>query len=154
MAFPGEIAQARQIRHIGLRAEAGAEHEIASPRDGAVVRPDGPPVARRFERRFLDPSVEANVATEVEFFINVAEIVTKLLPRWIELAELPFLPQVVARILIDRAGRIDAGARKTIPVPDAAESAAGLEYLDGHAQPAQLVQEIQAGKSRADHQHV
>src|SRR5271163_3001341 len=100
-ALPGEIAQARQRRHVGLRAEAGTEHEIASPRDGAVVRPDSPPVARRLERRLIDPSIEANVSTELELFVDVAETRLELLPRRIKLAELPFSPQIVARILID-----------------------------------------------------
>ena len=148
MLFCG-IAEARQVRYVGFRTEAGAKHGIASPRDGAVVRPDGPPVARRLERRLIDLSVEANVSTEPELLVDVPEIRAELLPRRIELAELPFPPQSLARILIDRAGRIDAGARITIPVPDAAEPASGLEHLDGHAEPTQPVEEIEAGEARA-----
>ncbi len=37
MALAGEIVQARQVRYVGLRTEAGAEHEIAGSRDGAVA---------------------------------------------------------------------------------------------------------------------
>jgi hypothetical protein len=59
-----------------------------------------------------------------------------------EFAELPFPPQVVARILIDWAGRIDAGPRITIPIPDAAKTAPGLKHLNGHAHAAQKAKEI------------
>jgi hypothetical protein len=35
---------------------------------------------RRVELRLVHASVEANVATEAEFFVNVAEIVAEFLP--------------------------------------------------------------------------
>jgi hypothetical protein len=66
-----------------------------------------------------------------------------------EAAELPFPPQVVARILIDWAGRSDAGPRIAIPIPDAAKTASGLKHLNGHAHAAQTIKEIEAGESRA-----
>src|SRR6266436_6609543 len=105
---------------------------------------------RRVELRLVHASVEANVATEAEFFVDVAEIVAEFLPRRIEFAELPCPPHVVARILVDGAGRIDAGPRVAIPVPDAAQAATGLEHLNGHAHAAQAVEEIEAGESRTD----
>src|ERR1700732_3711890 len=125
MALPGEVVQARQVRHVGLRTEARAEHEIASTCDGAIVRTDNPTIARRVELRLVYASVEANVPTEAEFFVNVAEILADFLPRRIELAELSLPPQVVARVLLDWTRRIDAGPRITIPILDAAKAAPG-----------------------------
>src|SRR5216684_5446321 len=103
---------------------------------------------RRVELRLVHASVEANVATEAEFFVDVTEIVAEFLPRRIEFAELPCPPHVVARILVDGAWRIDAGPGIAIPIPDAAKTTPGLEYLDGHAHAAQAVEEIEAGESR------
>src|SRR5712691_10141638 len=80
MALPSEIAQARQVRHVGLRAETGAEHEIASTCDGAIVRTDNPTITRRVELRLVYASVEANVPTEAEFFVDVAELLADFLP--------------------------------------------------------------------------
>jgi hypothetical protein len=37
MALPGEIVQARHVRYVGLRTEAGAEHEIARTRNRAIA---------------------------------------------------------------------------------------------------------------------
>src|SRR5580704_2447075 len=109
---------------------------------------------RQVELRLVHASVEANVAAEAEFFVDVAEIVAKFLPRRIEFAELPCPPHVVARILVDGAGGIDARPGIAIPVPDAAKAAPGLEHLDGHAHAAQAVEEIEAGESRADQDDV
>src|SRR5260370_654451 len=109
---------------------------------------------RRVGLRLGYASVEANIPTEAEFFVNVVEILADFLPRRIEFAELPFLPQVVARILIDWAGRIDPGPRITIPIPDAAKATPGLEHLNGHAHAAQTVKEIEAGESRANHDDI
>src|ERR1700746_261939 len=102
---------------------------------------DSPTIARRVELRLFYASVEANVPTEVEFFVNVVEILAEFLPRWIEFAELPLPPQVLERILIDWAGRIDAGPRVTIPIPDAAKTASGFKHLNGHPLAAQAVEE-------------
>src|SRR5271170_734719 len=100
---------------------------------------DSPTIARRIELRLIHASVEANVPTEVEFFVHVVEIRADFLPRGIELAELPVSPQVVARKLIHWPRRIDASPRVTIPVPDAARTVPGLEHLNGHAPGAQAV---------------
>jgi hypothetical protein len=111
-------------------------------------------VPRRVKLRLGYASVEANIPAEAELFVDVVEIIADFLPRRIEFAELPFPPQVVARILIDWAGRIDPGARVTIPIPDAAKTAPGLKHLNGHAHVAQTVKEIEAGESGADYDDV
>src|ERR1700741_4935208 len=111
-------------------------------------------IMRRIELRLVHASVEANVATEAEFFVNVAEIVAEFLPGRIEFAELPFPPHVVARILVDGSGRVDTGSGIQIPVPAAPEPPPALKHPDGHAQPAQPVQEMEAGESRADYNDV
>jgi hypothetical protein len=80
MALPGEIIEAWQVRHVGLRAETGAEHEIASTGDGAIVRTDNPTIMRWVELRLVYASVEANVPTEAEFLVNVEEILADLPP--------------------------------------------------------------------------
>jgi hypothetical protein len=98
----------------------------------------------------IHASVEANVPTEVEFFVDVVEICADFLPRGIELAEFSVPPEVVARKLIHWPGRIGASPRVTIPVPDAARTAPGLEHLNGHAHAAQAVKEIETGESRVD----
>lgn len=154
VALPDEIAQARQLRHVGLRPQAGAQHEIAGRCDGAVVRTDDPAITRRVELRLGHAPVEADIPAETELLVDVAEILADFLPRWIELAELPRPPQVLARILIDRAGGIDPGPRITVPIPDTAKAAPSLEHLNGHAHAAQTVEKIEAGKPRADHDDV
>jgi hypothetical protein len=125
-----------------------------SRHDGAIARTNNPTIARPVELRLVHASVEANVPTEVEFFVDVMEILADFLPRRIELAVLPISPQVIARKLIHRAGGIDASSRITIPIPDAAGTVPGLKHLDGHAHATQTVQEVESGKSRADYDDV
>src|SRR3984957_13712101 len=148
MALPGEIAQPRQLRYVGLRTQASAEHKIASARDRAIAGTDSPTIARRIKLGFVHAPVEANIPTKVEFLVHVVEIRADFLPRGIEFAELPVSPQVVARKLVHRTGRIDASPRITIPIPDATRGITGLEQLDGHAHAAQTVKEVESGKSR------
>src|ERR1700733_5602975 len=101
---------------------------------------DSPAIARRIYLRLIHASVEANVPTEVEFFVHEVEIRADFLPGGIELAELPVSPQVVARKLIHWPGRVDASPRITIPIPDAARTVPGLEQLNGHAHAAEAVE--------------
>src|ERR1700679_4364905 len=103
-------------------------------------------ITRRIELCLIHASVETNVATEVEFFVHVVEILADFLPRGIELAELPVSPQVFARKLIHGAGRIDASPGITVPIPDAAGTVSGLKHLYGHSHAAQAVKEIEASK--------
>src|ERR1700722_17216879 len=148
MALACEIAQAGQLRRVGLRTQTSAEYEIAGPRDRAIAGTDSPTIARRIKLSFVHAPVEANIPTKVEFLVHVVEIRADFLPRRIEFAELPVSPQVVARKLVHRAGRIDASPRITVPVPDAAGSISGFEQLNGHAHAAQTVKEVESGKSR------
>src|SRR5713101_7276441 len=150
---PGQASQ-YLWRACGPRGAARAVSLAYSPDDQLDASADSPTIVRRVELRLVYASVEANVPTEAEFFVYVAEILADFLPRRIEFAELPFPPQVVARILIDWAGRVDAGTRITIPIPDTAKTAPGLKHLNGHAHAAQTVKEIEAGESRADHDDI
>src|SRR6202043_4051526 len=71
MVRAGKIAQARQLRYVGLRTQAGAQHEIASPRDGAVAGTDSPAIVRRVELGLIHAPVETNIPTKVELLVDV-----------------------------------------------------------------------------------
>src|SRR5271154_6892944 len=115
---------------------------------------DNPTIPCRVELRSTYTSVEANVTTEVEFVIHIAKIVAEFRPRRIEFTKRPIPPQVAARILINRAGRIDAGPRITIPMPDTTKTTPSLKHLNSHARAAQSVQQIESRKSRTDNQDI
>jgi hypothetical protein len=89
--------------------------------------------------RGANPSVKANVATEVQLFVYVIEILAHFLPRWEKLAVVPFPPEILAGILVNRTVGVDPGSRITVPVPDAADIGPRLEDL--HREP-QLSQAI------------
>src|ERR1700733_8622706 len=111
-------------------------------------------ITRRIELCLIHASVETNVATEVEFFVHIVEILADFLPRGIELAEFPVPPEVITRKLVHGAGRIDTSPRVTIPVPHAARTVPGLKHLNGHAHTAEAVKEIETSKASAHQDNV
>src|SRR6266852_1606149 len=154
VADAAEVLQPPDRRNIWFRGEPRAEHEELRPRHAAVAGLHDPLVAIRVELCTRDAGVEPDVAAQTELLVDVAEIGAKLLPRRIELAEVPIPPKLLAGELIQWLVRIDPGARIAVPVPDAADVGPGLEYLHVVTELAQVIELVEAGEPGADHQHV
>src|SRR6202043_3280834 len=111
VADAAEVLQPPDRRNIGFRGEPRAEHEEPRPRHAAIAGLHDPLVAIGVELCTRDACVEPDVTAQTELLVDVAEIGSKLLPRGIEFAVVPIAPELLARELIHRPVRIDAGAR-------------------------------------------
>src|SRR5829696_585212 len=105
--------------------------------------------------RRLDPAVELNVAAQLELVGDVIQVPFGLRLRGEVLLPIPLVEQLLRkRVAIRPALGIEAGAGIAIPVPGAADIAAGLEDARLHAEFAQPVELIKAGDARPDDDRV
>ena len=121
----------------------------------AAVGLDQPAIGALVERRRGDAGVEHDLAAQVEAVGDMVGVSEDFRLRRIFLRPVPFLVQLLReREGILQALDVAAGAGIAVPVPGAANAAAGFENPCGEAEPAQPVQHVQAGKARADHDGV
>ena len=122
---PGDVAR-------GYAADAGDEVPGGYP--VAVVGLDLPQVGFFAEGGGRDAGVELDVATQVEAVGDVVEVGEDLRLLGVFAAPAPFLEQLLReREAVDVALGVAAGAGVAVPVPGAADAAAGFVDLDGEA---------------------
>src|SRR3979490_699292 len=107
------------------------------------------------ERGTFDPRAELDVGAEIKTVGGVVGVLQDLRLRRVALAPVPFLLQLLReRIGILHAFDIAACAGIAVPVPGAADIAALLVDPDRQSQPAQFMQHVHSGKTRADHDDI
>ena len=100
-------------------------------------------------------AVELHVAAQVEFVGDEVEIFQRVGLRREMFLPVPFLQQLLRkRIAVGPAFGIEARAGIAVPVPGAADIAAGLEYPRRHAELAQAIKHEHAGNPGADDDRV
>ena len=102
-----------------------------------------------------DATPELDVAAQIELVSNVVEIALGLGLSGEVFLPVPFLQHFPGkRIAIGPALGVEAGAGIAVPVPGAADGAAGLEHPHFEAEFAQPVELVEAGNARADDDRV
>ena len=99
---------------------------------------------------------ELDVAAEIEPIGDVVEVPLDLGLLRVPTRPLPLLRELLGeRVAVVVTLGVAARARIAVPVPRAADAVAGLEDLDAQVQVvAELVERVETGEARADHDHV
>ena len=143
---------ARQ-RISGKRAKRGDQE--AAVMLCARIKCDCPALRGFIEMRAHDAVIELDMAAQIETVCHVLQIAQCFGLRGEMLAPAPFLQQFIGkRIAVGVAFRIKPRAGVAIPIPGAAQIAAGLEHLDAIAKLPQAIQLIEAGNAGADDDHI
>ena len=151
----GEMLDARDIDILGLRQAAG-RHDEKSPADGlAPVGDDVPAMAILVPDRLFHPRAEADVAAQIKAFGDMPGVAQDFRLGRIFLAPFPFLLEIgiEAERIVD-ALDIAARTRIAVPVPGATDIVTRLESAGGKPHLPKLVQQIETGKARPDHDHI
>ena len=145
---PGRPGSTARRGHRSRRRGTG-------PELGAVAGDDGPRPRRLVVRGRRDLRAEADVAAEVEAVDDVVQVALGLRLFGEVLLPLPFVEELLReQVRVGVALGVEPGAGVTVPVPRAADTAAGLEQL--HREPgfAGAVQLVDAGDAGADDEDV
>src|SRR4051812_12463986 len=98
-----------------------------------------------------DTAVELNVATQVELVGDTIQIALGLRLGREVLFPIPFLEQFLReRVAVGPALGVKARARISVPIPSAADTAAGLEDPHAQAELSQFVELVEPGNTGAD----
>src|SRR5438105_2461885 len=153
--FSLETLQARQARPPRCGEIAGRHDTEASSRSVIFVSPDRPCVCRAIEDRLFDPGVELDVAPEVEAVSHVIDVTQDLRLRAVTLGPMPFPLQLVREgIRVFHAFDVAAAPGITVPVPGAANPAAGLESAHCEAEFPQAIDRVETADSSADYYRI
>src|SRR6266849_4239162 len=138
-----EALQTREVRRPRCRKIACRHDAEARGRGITFVSPDGPCICLAVEDRLFDPSVELDVAPEVEAISHMVDVTQNLRLRAVALGPRPFLLQLVREgIRVFHA--FDVAATPRVAVPGAANPATGLEAAHFEAEFTQAIDRIQA----------
>ncbi len=150
-----EARQALEVRRARVGKRAGRHDDVLRRISLAVVGGDGPAVGVLVEHGRRDAGVELDVGTQVEAVGDVVGVLQDLGLGGEALGPLPLLLQLVReRIRILHAFDVAARAGIAVPVPGAADAGPLLEHPHRQAEGAQAMQQVHAGKTRADDDHV
>jgi hypothetical protein len=150
-----EAVDAGDGRHHGRREHADRGDEKAR-RMARAARQDELPAARVLTILCGgDAAVELDVAAQVELVRDMVEIALGVgLGREV-LVPVPLLEQLLREgVAVGPALRVETRARIAVPVPGAADPAAGFEDPDPQAELAQPVELIETGDAGADDDRV
>ena len=150
----GEVAQSGEVGNVGLRAEPGAQHQVAAVVGGVGAGRHHPPVARLVEPCRRDTGVEIDVAREVEDVDDVIEVGHQLVAAGEPLGPGPVAPDLLERVLVVGHVGVDSGSRVAVVLPDAADPVARLDQPHGVPLGAQAVQQVQPAEPGPDDQRV
>src|SRR5262249_33791732 len=103
----------------------------------------------------LDPAVELDVAAEIELVGDEVAVAQSLRLSREVLAPFPLAQDLLGEgVAVGPALGVEPGTRVAVPVPGAADAAAGLEHPRVEAEPAQPVKLVHAGDAGADDDRV
>src|SRR5580692_1404038 len=150
-----EALQARKARRPRCR-EIARRHDAEACRGGVTfASPDGPCACLAVEARLSDPGVELDVAPEVEAVGHMVDVTQDLRLRAVALGPMPFLLQVVREgIRVLHAFDVAATPWVAVPVPGAANPAAGLEGTHFEAEFTQAIDRVETADSGADDERI
>ena len=151
--LPLEALDARNVRHMGGGQNADRRDHILSARAMTVFGGDVPAVGLLIIDGRLDARIEADVRPELELVGHEVQIFLVLgLARKV-LGPVPFLQQFFGeRIGVAIGFGIEARTRIAIPVPGAADAAAGFETAGVEAELAQAIELVEPRYPSADDQ--
>ena len=146
-----ETVQPLELRRVGRREAARRHYADLGVRGLAVAGFERPAVRGLIERCFQHTRFKLDVAAQIEAVGDVVGVSQDLRLRGIAFAPAPLLLQLGRELVgVLHAFDVAACAWVTVPVPGAADARARLEDARLEAPPAQLMQHVEAGKSRAD----
>ena len=117
----------------------------------ARIKCDCPALRSFIEMRAHDAAIELDMAAQIEPIRHMLQITQSFGLRGEMLAPAPFLQQLIGKgIAVGIAFGIKPRAGVAVPIPGAAQIAAGFEHLDAIAKLPQAIQLIQAGNAGAD----
>src|SRR5207302_11070171 len=149
--LPGEPLQARVVRPPWRRKITRRHDAEACGRGVTFVSRHRPCVGLAVEDRRLDPGVELDVAPEVEAVGHMVDVTQDLGLGAVALGPMPFLLQLVGKgIRILHAFDVAATPWIAVPVPGAADPAAGLEGAHAEAEFTQSINRIETADTSAD----
>ncbi|MGY3080728.1 hypothetical protein ACVWZZ_007136 [Bradyrhizobium sp. LM6.10] len=150
-----EVIETLDVGLARIRETAGREHDELRLNRCAVGRRHRPAPRTLVEHRALDVGVELDVPAQIKPVSDVVGVFQNLRLRCVALAPVPFLLELFReRIGILHALDVATRTGIAIPVPGAADAAALLVDSRRETEPAQTVQHVHAGETRADDDHV
>src|SRR6266478_7362370 len=146
-----EALQTRKARRPRCRKIARRHDTEARGRGVTFVSLYRPCVCLAVEDRLFDPSVELDVAPEVEAVSHMVDVTQDLRLRAVALGPVPFLLQLVREgIRVFHACDVAATPRVAVPVPGAANPATGLEAAHFEAEFTQAIDRVETADPGAD----
>jgi hypothetical protein len=153
--FSLETLQTREARRPRRRKISRRHDAKARGRGVAFVSRYRPCVCLAVEDRLFDPSVELDVAPEVEAVSHMVDVTQDLGLRAVALGPMPFLLQLVREgIRVLHAFDIAAASRVAVPIPGAANPTTGLEGTHFEAEFTQAIDRVETADSGADNDRI
>ncbi len=150
-----ERVDALEVGDVRRRQAPGGHDEELGRYVIADIGGDRPALGRLVEHGRLDPRVELDVAPQVEPVGHVTRVLEDLGLGRVALRPLPFLLQVVVELVgVLHALDVAAGPGIAVPVPGAADVAAGLVDASRQAEASQSVEHVHAGEAGSDDHRV
>src|SRR5262245_43269630 len=148
MGLAPEIRHARDGRHGGRRQRTDGGDQEVRPDTPAVCECELPLVGVLVVSRRHGPTVERDVAAQVQLVGDVVTVSKGLRLGREMLAPIPLLQQLVGEgKAVGPAFGVEAGARIAVPVPGAADVVAGFENAHRNSELAQSVELVHARKA-------
>ena len=150
-----EACEPLEVRRACVRQRAGRHDHVLRRVACAVVGGHRPAIGVLVEHGRGDARVELDVGTQVEAVGDVVGVFQDFRLRGKALGPLPLLLQLVReRVRILHALDVAACAGIAVPVPGAADARTLLEGAGREAEAAQAMQQVHAGETCADDDHV
>ena len=152
---PAEIIEPIEVRQVGRGQAAGRHDAPGGCGPGAIVGLDHPATLWLVERCGPHAGIEPDVPAQIEPIGDVVGVAQNLRLGGVPLGPVPFLLELVRELVgILHALDVAARARVAVPVPGAADAAAGLEHARRQADRPRPVQHVHPGEPGADDHQV
>ena len=139
-----EAIQTGNVRFARRRKVARRHDAVARSRNMALVGLYGPQICLAVEDGFFDPSVELDVAAQVEAVGDVVDVAQDFGLGAVTFGPMPFLLQIIREGLrVFQTFNVTAAARIAVPIPGAANPIAGLERAQFETEFAQAIDRVE-----------
>ena len=150
-----ETIRTGDIHLLRYRETAGGHHVVLAGQFVAINGPDPPPRCAFVPGRRRHSGGESNVSTEVEAISDVLGVAKNLGLGGVLLRPLPLLLQrPIKAVGVVQTLHVAAGTRVAVPVPGAADIVARFEDHGRKTQAPKPMEQVHAGKSSANDDHV